>query len=97
MGAVGLDEGAAAGVSKSSARRLPNKKHSGNASSHFLGTAGPPANQRRNRATVSSSNRNTSASRDRSVNLSQSKSRRRVFTSAICLSKIGRASGRERV
>ena len=35
MGAVGLDNGAAAGVSKSNARLLP-RKHSGNVSPHFL-------------------------------------------------------------
>src|ERR1700737_4734815 len=87
MGAVGLDDGAGADVSKSNARRLRRRKHFGNASPHFLEeTAGAKGNQRRNRVTASRNDSNNSAisNRGRSVNLSRSKSRRRVFTSAIC-------------
>src|SRR5438067_13007910 len=94
MGEVGLDDGAAAGVFKNSAHRLRNRKHSGNASPHFLEeTAEAKENQRRNRATASSGNSNLSSanSASRGTNLSQSKSPRRVFTSAICPSTRPRA------
>jgi hypothetical protein len=94
MGAVDLDEGAVAGVFKSNARRLRSKKHSGNASPHFLETAAPRENQQRSRATVNSSSRNSSgrkSNRGRRVNPNQSKSLRRVFTSAICPSTQPRA------
>src|SRR4029077_10638347 len=84
MGVVGLDEGAAAGVSKSSARLHPSKKHSGNESSNFLETAATHGNQRHNhRATVSSSNSTRRSNRGQRVNLNQSKLLRRVFTLAI--------------
>lgn len=80
MGAVGLDEEAVAGVSKTNARRLRSRKHFGNASSHFLvATAAAKRNQSRNRVTVSSSIRiikrspNRREKHGRSVNLSQSK------------------------
>src|SRR2546423_10089375 len=98
MGEVGLDDGAAAGVFKNSAHRLRNRKHSGNASPHFLEeTAGAKEKQRRNRATgsnnsnISSANSVNNANRRRSINLSQSKSPPRVFTSAICPSTRPRA------
>src|SRR5438874_6369621 len=103
MGAAGLDDEAAVGVSKSNARRLRSRKHFGNASPHFLEeTAAAKENQQRNRATascnsdISSANKanhanSASASRGRSVNLKQSTSRRRVFTLAICPSKRPRA------
>src|ERR1700739_2855854 len=87
MGAVGLDNGAAAGVSKSNARLLP-RKHSGNVSPHFLEeTAADNANQRHNRATASNSSNSSSShhsNRGRRENLNQSKSLRRVSTWAIC-------------
>jgi hypothetical protein len=94
MGVVGLDEGAAAGVSKSSARLHRSKKHSGNESSHFLETAATHENQPHNhRATVSSnsSTRGRLSTRGQRVNLNQSKLPRRVFTLAICPSTRPRA------
>src|SRR5437660_6260320 len=95
MGAVGLDEGAAADVFRTSARQLRNKKHSGNASSHFLETTEAKENQRRNRATVSNNNNSSTSARKsnpgRRVNLNQSKLLRLVFTSAICPSTRPRA------
>src|SRR6266480_1277212 len=94
MGAVGLDEGAVAGVFKSNARRLRSKKHSGNESSHFLETAATHGNQPHNRATVSSNSSITSdrrSNRGQRVNLKQLKLLRRVFTWAICPSTQPRA------
>src|SRR5207244_4037643 len=76
MGVVGLDEGAAAGVSKSSARLHRSKKHSGNESSNFLETAATRGNQRHNHRATVSSNSSTSArrsNRGQRVNLNQSK------------------------
>src|SRR5438445_13304567 len=86
MGVVGLDEGAAAGVSKSNARLHRSKKHSGNESSHFLETATTHENQRHNhRATVSShsSTSGRRSNRGQRVYLNESKLLRRVFTLAI--------------
>src|SRR5260370_42246242 len=87
MGAVGLDEEAAAGVFKSSARRLRSKKHSGNESSHFLEMAATHENQPHNHATASSNNNSPScrrSNRGHRVNPNQSKKLRRAFTSPIC-------------
>ncbi len=61
-------------------------------SPHFLEeTAAANENQLRNRVTASSNISNNRRSHGRSVNLSQSKSLRRVFTSAICRSTRRRA------
>jgi len=76
MGAAGLDEGAVAGVSKINARQLQNRKHSGNASSHFLEMVAKHEDQPHNRATASNNNSSISArrsNRGRRVNLKQSK------------------------
>src|SRR5207244_11680592 len=84
MGAAGLDDEVAAGVSKSSARRLRNRKHSGNESPHFLEPAAIPENQPHNHAMVSnSSTSGRKSNRGRRVNPNHSKSLRRGFTSAI--------------
>src|SRR6202040_412178 len=83
MGVVGLDEGAAAGVSKSSARLHRSKKHSGNESSNFLETAATHGNQRHNHRATNSSTSARRSNRGQRVNLNQSKLLRRVFTLAI--------------
>src|SRR5207237_8970032 len=84
MGTAGLDDEVAAGVSKSSARRLRNRKHSGNESPHFLEPAAIHENQPHNHAMVSnSSTSGCKSNRGLRVNTNQSKSLRRVFTSAI--------------
>src|SRR4029077_20707937 len=83
MGVVGLDEGAAAGVSKSSASLHRSKKHSGNESSNFLETAATHGNQRHNHRATVSSNSARRSNRGHRVNLNQSKLLRRVFTLAI--------------
>src|SRR5690348_6041770 len=92
LGAVALDEGAGAVAFKinANAHRLQNRKHFGNASSHFSGaTAAAKGNRLGNRVTASNSITNTRpsnrsrANSARSANLSRSKSLRRVFTSAL--------------
>src|SRR5436853_7664172 len=95
MGVVGLDEGAAAGVSKSNARLHRSKKHSGNEAAHFLQTAATHENQRHNHRATVSSNRSTSGrrrKRGQRVNLNQAKLLRRGFRFAVCPSTRPNAS-----
>jgi hypothetical protein len=79
MGAVALDVGAGAGVSKTNAnaRKLRNRKHFGNASSHFLEATAAKENRLRNRVTVSnnsiSRNNSNRANHGRNASLNRSK------------------------